>query len=270
MIQSLTIKQINFARFLQLCTIQIFVMKRLVLLALLFAALIPAAQSQSLAIIYNKQRINNGTVVLITGEINNDPFYEIVAHARILNLTNRAVDVRAKRIIIDTITGTENYLCWVQCFPPNIDVSQQVHSIPANDTTAYDIFGGHYVPKSRPGKSIIKYEFWVEGSPEDKAFFTVEFFVQPSSIVENATRLGNAAPNPAREFVRIDYLLHPSAVNASIRLSNLMGQTVLERQISAINGTVQLPLTNLQEGVYFYSLVLNNQVSNTRKLIIRR
>jgi hypothetical protein len=158
----------------------------------------------------------------------------------------------------------------VQCFPPNVDVAQQVYSIPANDTTANDIFGGHYVPKSRPGKSIIKYEFWIEGSPEDKAFFTVEFFIQPSSIVENLNRLGNAAPNPASESVKIDYQINPSAVSASLRLSNLMGQTVLERPINTSSGTIHLPLSNLPEGVYFYSLVIDTQVSTTRKLIIRR
>ncbi|HMM10532.1 MAG TPA: T9SS type A sorting domain-containing protein [Bacteroidales bacterium] len=245
-------------------------MKRLILLLIIAAVSLVDARSQSLALIYNNERINNGTVVLLTGELNSDPFYEIVAHARVLNLTNRSVDVRARRIIIDTVTGTENYLCWVQCFPPDVDVSQQVHTIGAFDTTANDVFGGHYVPKSRTGKSIIKYEFWVDGSPEDKAFFTVEFFVQPSSIFENNNRLGNAAPNPARESVRIDYQLHPSAVKASIRISNLMGQTVLEQPLNTISGTIQLPLTGLQEGIYFYSLVIDSQVSSTRKLVVRR
>lgn len=245
-------------------------MKRLILVLLVATAAITSARSQSLAIIYNNQRINNGTVVLLNGQHNNDPFYEVVAHARVLNLTNRSVDVRAKRIIIDTVAGTENYLCWVQCFPPNIDVSQQVHTIGANDTTANDVFGGHYVPKGRPGKTIIKYEFWVEGTPEDKAFFTVEFLVQPSSIFENNSRMGNAAPNPARESVKIDYQLQPTTQNASIRISNLMGQTVLERPLTSMSGTIQLSLSGLQEGVYFYSLVVDNQVSSTRKLIIRR
>ncbi|MBK9291344.1 MAG: T9SS type A sorting domain-containing protein [Bacteroidetes bacterium] len=245
-------------------------MKRLLLFIALSGLAAYNSFGQSLAIIYNNERINNGTVVTLTGEINSDPFYEMVAHARILNLTNRPVEVRAKRIIVDTIPGTENYLCWVQCFPPNVDVSLQVHTIGANDTTANDIFGGHYVPKSKPGKTTIGYEFWVEGSPEDKAFFTVEFFVQPSSIIEQTNRLGNAAPNPARESVKIDYQIQPQSGSASIRLSNLLGQTVMEQPLNNFQGSVQLNLSGLQEGVYFYSLVINNQVSSTRKLIIRR
>lgn len=245
-------------------------MKRLLLILVVMTAAFVSARSQSLAIIYNNQRIANDTVVLINGEYNNDPFYEVVAQARILNLTNRSIDVRAKRMIIDTVPGTENYLCWVQCFPPNVDVSLQVHPIGANDTTAHEIFGGHYVPKGRPGKTIIKYEFWVEGSPEDNAYFTVEFLVQPSTIFENNNRLGNAAPNPARESVKIDYQFKPTAQHASIRISNLMGQTVLESPLTTASGTVQLSLSGLQEGVYFYSLVIENQVNITRKLIVRR
>lgn len=245
-------------------------MKQILLLLILVSATFSSVKSQSLAIIYNKQRITNGTVVMLTGELNSNPFYEIVAHARILNLTNRAVDVRAKRIIVDTVPGTENYLCWVQCFPPNVNVSQQVYSIGANDTTPNGIFGGHYVPKSKPGKTTIKYEFWVEGTPDDNAFFIVEFLVQPSSLTENINRLGNAAPNPARETVNIDYQLQPTTRIASIRISNLMGQTVLEQPLPSTSGTIQLPLVGLQEGIYFYSLVIDKQVSSTRKLIIRK
>ncbi|MBS4061829.1 MAG: T9SS type A sorting domain-containing protein [Bacteroidetes bacterium] len=228
--------------------------------------------SQSLTIIYEGAPISNEDTVQVNGELPNIAFYEIVSHARIKNNTDREVSVKVERITLDTVPGSMNQFCWVQCFAPWISVSPLAYKIPAYDTTADEVFSGHYLPQNKMGTSILKYVFYLENNPDDKVSFVVRYVVSPASIEDIASKIkfGNAYPNPANNKVSFNYDFPIGVTTASLKIYNLLGQAVAEQSISESTGRLEMPVNNLNEGVYLYSLTINNSVIVTKKLIIRR
>lgn len=247
-------------------------MKKILLISLIFLLGHHYVTAQSLTVLYEGAPLTNGAAITLTGEISNDPFYELKAYAKVKNNTDRAVSVILKRITHDTITGTENYFCWGQCFAPWISVSPSAHTIAANDTTPDEFFTGYYAPKQKAGTTIIEYVFFIESDVNDSISFLVNYVVTPSSLsdLRSNSSLGNAFPNPANDKVSINYELPVGTMQAQIKLFNLMGQAVAEQSVFNNKGKADINLSNLKEGVYFYSLHVNNQAVETRKLIIRR
>lgn len=247
-------------------------MKKILLLSFSFIILTIGLYSQSLTIIYNGAPLSDGDTVQINGELPNIAFYEIVSHARVKNNTDREVSVKAERITIDTIPGSMNQFCWVQCFAPWISVSPMASLIPAYDTTADEVFSGHYLPQNQMGTSTLKYVFFLENNPNDKVTFVVRYVVSPSSLEDLTSKInfGNAYPNPASNKVSFNYNFPSGVQTATLKVFNLLGQAVLEQQISELNGRLEIPVNQLNEGVYLYSLNINSSVILTKKLIIRR
>jgi len=247
-------------------------MKKILLLTFSLFVLTAISFSQSLTIIYDGAAISNEDTIQLNGELPNIAFYEIVSHARIKNNTDREVSVKVERITLDTVPGSMNQFCWVQCFAPWISISPMAYAIPAYDTTAEEVFSGHYLPQNKLGTSLLKYVFFLENNPDDKVSFVVRYVVSPSSIEDLASKIkfGNAYPNPANNKVSFNYDFPIGVTTASLKIYNLLGQAVTEQSISESNGRLEIPLNNLNEGIYLYSLTINNSVIVTKKLIIRR
>ena len=57
--------------------------------------------------------------------------------------------------------------------------------------------------------------------------------------------------------------------NARIAFFNLLGSKVYEIELSKSEGTITISTADFTEGIYFYSLLIENEASQTQKLIIR-
>jgi len=77
-------------------------------------------------------------------------------------------------------------------------------------------------------------------------------------------------PNPANEQVVIYCNLDASVQGAEIVMHNMLGATVLRKEIAAGSNVIELNLESLNPGVYFYSLNIHSQSQFTRRLIIKR
>jgi len=76
-------------------------------------------------------------------------------------------------------------------------------------------------------------------------------------------------PNPVHNITMIDINL-PKFANVVLEVRNMLGQTVFEKKygnLSSGSHDIQLNLTNLKAGIYFYT-VYADQDSKTRKLIV--
>ncbi|UYZ63067.1 T9SS type A sorting domain-containing protein [Hymenobacter weizhouensis] len=77
-------------------------------------------------------------------------------------------------------------------------------------------------------------------------------------------------PNPARGLVTIT-VGQKITGEYKLRLSNIIGRevrTVVLRPEAATNG-ITVNLSDLPAGMYFYSLVLNDKVMSTRRLVLQ-
>ncbi len=247
-------------------------MKKSLLILLLFILTGGYLRSQSLTLYNGAEAMNNGDTLLVLGELSSDLFYEVVAHVKVKNNTDRSVSVLVHRITHDTITGSVNQFCWVQCFAPWVDVAPTAFEIPPFEMAPEETFSGHYLPQGKLGTSILEYTFYIESNPTDSVSFVAKFKVTPSSVNDwkENIRFGNAYPNPATAKVNFDFDLSAIRGAAKIKISNLLGQTLIEKNIEQRFGSMSIPVDQLREGVYFYSLVIEDQIVSSKKLVIKK
>jgi hypothetical protein len=77
-------------------------------------------------------------------------------------------------------------------------------------------------------------------------------------------------PNPANDHVVISYNLENTAATSELVIHNVLGATVLRKELAAGAQEVQISLENLQPGMYFYSLTIGGNSQFTRRLVIKR
>ena len=73
-------------------------------------------------------------------------------------------------------------------------------------------------------------------------------------------------PNPASDLLNIN--VSNVGSNDMIVVYNILGEEVKNETLS--NGLNVLSVSDLNNGVYFYSIVRNNEIVETKKLVVRK
>jgi hypothetical protein len=60
------------------------------------------------------------------------------------------------------------------------------------------------------------------------------------------------------------------AQSASVAIYNMMGQEVIRQDVNVGSSRLNINVSDLTDGVYFYSLIVNNQAVKTNKLVISK
>ena len=241
------------------------------LLSLICLTLFSGAFAQSFSLQdTNGVAIAAGSTVQILGDPT-DPV--ITAKIHIRNNAAVAKEVKVKKMINegDTLPLTMNYFCWGVCYGPMTYVSPFPQTIPAG--VVYDQFYGDYNPQTVPGKSTITYVFFDMNNVEDSVAVTVVFNASPVTIVDNpaaSVSVSAAYPNPAINYVYVDYNFPVSVGRASVVISNILGARVKEVVLDNHSGKVQIPVSDMVNGIYFYSIVAGEQMVLTRKFIVKK
>ena len=101
---------------------------------------------------------------------------------------------------------------------------------------------------------------------------TYDWFMEGVGIADNgktnAARLGQNFPNPANDQTMI--LLSSIDRDMTIQVTDLMGRTLLNVPVKSGASQVQLSTSALQNGLYFYRLVSNGKVMDTKKMEIAK
>jgi hypothetical protein len=242
-----------------------------ILLSLLCLTLVFSAFAQSFSLQdTNGIAIPAGSKIQILG----DPTAPVItAKVHVKNNAAEAKEVKVKKLINegDTLPLTMNYFCWGVCYGPTTYVSPFPQTIQAGAVN--DQFYGDYNPQSIPGKSTITYVFFDMNNVNDSVAVTVEFNASPATAdneLPSEICISSAYPNPAINTVCLDYNL-PGAFNkASVVISNILGAQVKEVVLYNNSGKVQIPVSDLENGIYFYSVVADNQLVVTRKFVVKR
>ena len=89
-------------------------------------------------------------------------------------------------------------------------------------------------------------------------------------LVLAATALGAAYPNPAQEEAFIPYHLPKGTRSAQVLLTDITGRQVSSYALKGQQGRLPVSLSNMQNGLYLYTLVLDGKPAATRKLAVAR
>lgn len=108
------------------------------------------------------------------------------------------------------------------------------------------------------------------GGPANGMFGTIVVrTVSDKKEFKNAATL-NAYPNPSQGETTIT-LNHGANENYKIRISNAIGRVVktIDLDNNATDAQVKVDLSNLPAGFYFYSLLANDKMLETKRLVLQ-
>jgi hypothetical protein len=238
-----------------------------ILLSIVFAAFIlgTAFSQSSFEIYFEDQLLEPDQEITIGGEASSSAI--VLDAIDVKNITSSSKAVKCAREDITIIPGTSNSFCWGLCYPPTTDTSAVSVDIDAGGM--YTEFSGDYYPDGNEGASTIKYTYFDELNPSDKISVLVVYSTLVGIDDPVDYKLSAAYPNPANNFVKFDYDISEISDNSKVVIYNLLGSAVKEVRIDNSFGSLKINTSDFNEGIYFYSLVVNNEPTKTQKLIIK-
>ncbi|MCF8297775.1 MAG: T9SS type A sorting domain-containing protein [Saprospiraceae bacterium] len=244
-------------------------MKKILLFTALvyIATLTTFAQSLSLSDDHGNP-IANGDTIELWGDINTN------AMAIDIDVKNNGTSVsytRVKKREVSLISGSVNYFCWASCYNANTILAPDTIILQPNESTSN--FSGDYEPWGHAGTTTVAYIFFNATQPTDTVFVVVEYHITGVGFQENnfdLIKFSNAYPNPAKTFTTFDYFFPTSVNNVRIEILDILGTVVREVKLIGGKGVYRMETADLNEGIYFYSVIVDEQLYTTKKLVIRK
>ena len=196
------------------------------------------------------------------------------ANFKIRNRSDKTILLSIRRAEKQIGSGNINYFCWDQeCFEKNADMLPRSIELQPGQTTSK--FRSILIAGITESQSTVKYEFYDKNNPEDIAGTEVLFKVvekKPAAILlkNKNIQISNVYPNPVKDFAAIDYSILDDEKEIKIVIHNVLGGAVGEYQLSSFEKSIVINTEDLNPGVYFYSVYIDNDNAITKKFILKR
>lgn len=187
------------------------------------------------------------------------------------NNTDNNANIKVRRNQVLMLEDATSYFKWNQTYSPLIDMSE-AYLVGAGESLPSDFFKAYYQPKGNIGISIIEYTFFNVSVENEFVTLVIKFNTTSDDIDENIIRnmtVSNAYPNPASDILNLDFDFPVEVESASVRIVNVLGSVVAQQDINTMDNKIGLDISNLNDGIYFYSLFINDEVYRTEKIIIK-
>ena len=181
------------------------------------------------------------------------------------NISGDTLNVLCEKVIIDTTAGTENYFCWgSNCYGATTYISSSSNNLLPGEGDDID-FGGYYNAYCDPASAVIEYCFYPESDVTDKTCITITYNESSTSVSQlKSVIVSDFYPNPASEMVYFTF----NGNAATLKLIDILGNNVKEISLSQ-EGIQKLDLSDMNKGIYFGNLIVNNEVVSIKKLIVK-
>lgn len=190
----------------------------------------------------------------------------------VFNVSETAKSVKVRKADIQMVQGSLSAICWVACYPDWVLETPDAIRI---DPGAYSPnFTGDLTYGSIQGSSQVKFTFFDESNQSDTSFVIINYIIGTLGVNNNPSitraEISNAYPNPAVNMTYVDYKIPQNVAGAYIKINSLLGSTVAEIPLTSGQGKAPIDISNFKDGVYFYSLIINNSATQTRKFVVKR
>lgn len=212
---------------------------------------------------YSQIVLNNVTNQYYSADLNSP----LDAHLDVENTNSNPVDIMIIRTIEAKVPAHDELFCFgLYCYLPGTDTSQYITTIPANSSDG--TFKPEITPNGVAGYDRMTYLIYDNNNPSDAASVTIEFFIGVQGVNENAQESYLKFNNLVNNFTVLNYKLPATAGNARIDIHNMLGSKMNSFNISEKQGTKVVSTSNLTNGVYLVSLVVNNKTTHSYKMIV--
>ncbi len=228
-----------------------------------------SAQSQGIEIyLPGSDEEISGTVVNIDG-----PESYMHQDFDVKNVSGSTLTLRIERVKVLELAGTEDYLCWGAnpltgaCYsaslvsPENPFISPDASDM---ENEAIGWLSTHHMTLGVSG--CAQYRYYVINGDGTRLDSIDVKFCSTVGISEETSKVSvTAFPNPTSGLLTVT--LQKNAPQVKFALCNVIGESVMSVNLS--EGQNLLNLEKLPNGVYFYSILTEGHVIETKKLMIR-
>lgn len=207
--------------------------------------------------------------LVITGDnsvLNPDICLTTHSDLTVKNISNKEHNIVCEKNVISQPAGMSNYFCWGGlCYGVNTITSSALLTLQSGQGDAVS-FGGYFDAFCDEGIGVVEYCFYPDSDINDRACFTITYHGSATSINDNAiiANVGDFYPNPANETAYFTF----SGNLATLELIDILGNKV--KEILLVQEGVQtLNLLDMNKGIYFGNLIVNNEIVSIKKLIIK-
>lgn len=92
---------------------------------------------------------------------------------------------------------------------------------------------------------------------------------EQTNVFLSGTHLGGVTPNPVKGTASIQYSISEGSKRAQLMITDDLGRHIKTIQLST-SGVINVDVTSLANGVYQYSLIVDNKIEATRKMTVAK
>ncbi len=267
-------------------------MKKILLFA--FATMIASMTfAQSLQLIDPEKKIDvtGDTIFLSVDKAGLDTmFIPPTIKVYVKNINNNALSVYLKRYELDPIVdSTSNYFCWgATCLGDDRTGNQPIRFGEPTDTTIVQpgdtnkTLASYYEPnnyfRGTPfnkvymyGKMGFRYVVYDRANPNDSASVILMYNIQEVVSVNEIAKIDydlSIGPNPAKDELNVNYNLNKVYASQQLEVYDLLGNLVKRSTLNGLSGRLEVNVSDLKSGIYFYRLRLDGIQTASQKLVI--
>ena len=233
----------------------------------LSAAIVGMGQSIVLLDV-NDNIITNTTVDEYVGFNSN-----VITDVHISNSTNVSRTYKCRRAILSMAADDSTQFCFGGlCYGFQTNIGSLTLTVAPHDTVDFSGNGFHcdFVSGSSNVTRYVYYRFEDPANTTDSSFVIIKYNLllgvnEASNAVAN---ISNPSPNPSSSLVSINYNINSSSQKAKLVMYNLIGKEVKQITLNDKQGIAKINTEEMPSGIYFYSLLVDDKMISTKKLVV--
>lgn len=195
----------------------------------------------------------------------------IKAPLKVKNTSDRPLTLVIKRTSSLIGSTQKSYICIDSyCFDQKVDdFTIKLEPGQTFNTMQVTLEGGLV-----SGESTVKYTIYNKANTSEFIEFETNFIVEEKPEKQSIYNsryitLHDVYPNPVTDHAFVDYKIQNDRIKARIAIHNILGNVVGEYNLPLQENKVKIHTEELNAGIYFYTLYIDNEGVLTRKLVVK-
>ncbi len=225
--------------------------------------------SQSLVLLDDNHNVVSHSVV----DVFITPSSSTTTQILINNSSMNGKTYKVRRNIITIDASDQTQFCFGGlCYSPTLNLSNLSLYINSHDTVNFVHNGFHAVMNAGPTTimKMVRYTFFDTLNLNDTMDVTLKYFTTLgiNETTEANQIISDAYPNPSSSFVSVNYTITGNPQKAKLVLYNLIGKEIKQITLNDKQGIAKLNTEDLPAGIYFYSLIIDENMVSTKKIVV--